>query len=106
MFAYRVLEDPDYKDKAEQQDIDIANEIRAANIHSFPEGLEKRLCVRNAYVYKDMPLKDFYSYIKNYLNKDAPGYNNMKRGVAIFVVSISFPSKLSVVAIFVVSILS
>ena len=84
MFAYRVLEDPDYKDKAEQQDIDIANEIRAANIHSFPESLEKRLCVRNAYVYKDMPLKDFYSYIKNYLNKDAPGYNNMKRGDAFY----------------------
>ena len=84
MFSYRVLEDPDYKGKAEQQDIDLANDIRAANIHSLPEDLEKRHFVRNPYVYKDMPLKDFYSYVKNYLNKDAPGYNNMKRGDAFY----------------------
>ena len=64
MFSYRVLEDPDYKGKAEQQDIDLANDIRAANIHSLPEDLEKRHFVRNPYVYKDMHLRTFIHMLK------------------------------------------
>ena len=44
--------------------------------------MEKRHCVRNAYVYKGMTMENFYTYTKDFLNQDAPGYNNMKRGDA------------------------
>ena len=44
--------------------------------------MEKKHCVRNAYVYKGMTMENFYTYTKDFLNQDAPGYNNMKRGDA------------------------
>ena len=62
--------------------LQLANAIREANIHALPEGMEKRHCVRNAYVYKGMTMENFYTYTKDFLNQDAPGYNNMKRGDA------------------------
>jgi len=46
--------------------------------------MEKRHCVRNAYVYKGMTMENFYTYTKDFLNQDAPGYNNMKRGDAFY----------------------
>ena len=38
----------------------------------------------NAYIYKDMTLEQFYSYAKAFLDKDADGYTNMKRGDAFY----------------------
>ncbi len=74
----------DYKDIASDEDIQLANAIREANIHALPEGMEKRHCVRNAYVYKGMTMENFYTYTKDFLNQDAPGYNNMKRRDAFY----------------------
>ena len=84
MFVFRVLEDPDYKDIAEDQDKKLANEIRAANIHDLPPTIEGRHCLRNPYVFKDMKMEDFISFTKNFLNQPAPGYINMKRGDAFY----------------------
>ena len=60
----------DYKDIASDEDIQLANAIREANIHALPEGMEKKHCVRNAYVYKGMTLENFYTYTKDFLNQD------------------------------------
>ena len=84
MFAYRVLNDTDYKDKASENDIKLANDIMAANIHDLPSDIEERHCVRNPAVFENMSMEDYGKYIKNYLDKDAPGYNNMKRGDAFY----------------------
>ena len=84
MFAFRVLNDTDYKDKASENDTKLANDIMAANIHDLPPDIEERHCVRNPAVFENMSMEDYGKYIKNYLDKDAPGYNNMKRGDAFY----------------------
>ena len=84
MYTYRVLDDPDYKDIADDEDIELAKEIRAANIHALPSYLEGEHCVRNAYVFRDMTMENYVSYTKDYLNQKAPGYINMKRGEAFY----------------------
>ena len=84
MFAYRVLNDPDYKDKASEDDRKLAEDIMAANIHNLPDNIEERHCVRNPAVFANMSMEDYGKYIKNYLDRDAPGYNNMKRGDAFY----------------------
>ena len=84
MFAYRVLDDPDYNKTAETQDRELANQIRAANIHDLPPDIEGKHCWRNPFVFKDMKMEDFISFTKNFLNQKAPGYINMKRGDAFY----------------------
>ena len=84
MFTYRVLNDTDYKDKASEEDIQLAKDILKANIHDLPDDIEERHCVRNPAVFANMSMEDYANYIKNYLNRDAPGYNNMKRGDAFY----------------------
>lgn len=84
MFAYRVLDDPTYNITAEESDKELARKIRAADIHNLPEGLEKIHAVRNAAVFKGMSMENYTEYVKNFLNADAPGYTNMKRGDAFY----------------------
>ena len=84
MYTYRVLNDTDYKDKASEEDIQLAKDILKANIHDLPDDIEERHCVRNPAVFANMSMEDYANYIKNYLNRDAPGYNNMKRGDAFY----------------------
>jgi hypothetical protein len=50
----------------------------------LPDDIEERHCVRNPAVFANMSMEDYANYIKNYLNRDAPGYNNMKRGDAFY----------------------
>ena len=84
MFTYRILDDPDYNTTASQSDIDLANRIRGAYIHDLPPGLEKEHCVRNAAVFKGMTMEEYVNYTKKFLEADAPGYTNMKRGDAFY----------------------
>ena len=82
MFTYRVLDDPNYT--AEQQDKDLAYDIRAADIHHLPDNIEERHSVRNPYVFKGMKMEEYVEYTKKFLDQEAPGYTNMKRGDAFY----------------------
>ena len=84
MFAYRVLDDPIYNKTAEQTDKEIALKIRAANIHDLPKGLEKEHFSRNPAIFQNMSMEDYVDYTKKFLNAEAPGYTNMKRGDAFY----------------------
>ena len=80
IYIYRVLYDADYKDKATQDQIDLANEIKDGGLPS----LTRRHAELNAQIYKDMTLDKVYKYTKNYLEQPSDGYNNMKRGDAFY----------------------
>ena len=82
MFAYRVLEDPDYV--AEESDKILAQKIREAYIHDLPPDIEKEHSVRNAAIFQGMKMEDYVKYVQKFLNEDAPGYTNMKRGDAFY----------------------
>ena len=83
LFKYRVLEDPEYKDKSTEEEKTLAEKIK--NIKPGDESpYNPRQTQLNSYIYKDMTLEQFYSYVKAFLDKDADGYTNMKRGDAFY----------------------
>ena len=85
IYVYRVLEDPDYKDKATETQIDIAKKIVQSNESGVePAGLD--VAHQNAYmeVFAGMTLSEYRSYVRKYLEQPAPGYEGMKRGEAFY----------------------
>ena len=84
MYTYRVLDDPEYKEKAEEDDKIIANKIRASSIYDIPSDIEEKQAGRNLYVFKDMKMDEYMNYTKKILSQNAPGYTNMKRGNAFY----------------------
>ena len=82
MFAYRVLDDPDYK--ATEDDKILGREIRAANIHDLPDNIEERHSRRNPAVFANMTMPEYAAYIKKFLDQPSPGYDNLKRGDAFY----------------------
>ena len=67
MFTFRVLNDSNYT--AKQQDIDLAHDIRAADIHHLPDtNIEERHSKRNPYVFKGMKMEEYVEYTKKFLD--------------------------------------
>ncbi len=85
MYEYRVLDDPTYKDKASQDEIDFANEIRAGvHNNSYPSGTDMRHANLAAKAYSGMSLKEFDDYAKAFLKKPIPTFNNLTYGTAFY----------------------
>ena len=84
MYTYRVLDDPEYKDQAEEEDKFIANKIRNSSIYDIPSDIEDKQANRNLYIFKDMTMDEYANYTKKILTQNAPGYINMKRGDAFY----------------------
>ncbi len=85
MFTDRVLDDPRYRDRATKEEIALAREIRAAaRTKKLTDDMEKRHARMNIEVYKNMTLDEFRTYVREYMQVDAPGYTGMKRGEAYY----------------------
>jgi len=85
LFKYRVLDDPDYKDKATEEQKRVAHEIEEVmNGSLFPDGLDLRHAKANAEIFQNMTIEETDEYTKNFLNQPAEGYNNLKRGDAFY----------------------
>ena len=85
VYVHRVLEDPDYKDKATASQIDVANKIvQVNNGGPTPEGLDVAHQIAYMEVFSGMTLPEYNQYIKNFLNEPAPGYEGMKRGESFY----------------------
>ena len=82
MFAFRVLNDSTYN--ASEEDKQLGREIRAANIHDLPPDIEERHSRRNPAVFANMTMPEYADYIKKFLDKDSPGYDNLKRKDAFY----------------------
>ncbi len=96
MYEYRVLEDPTYKDKASEEQILLANEIKAGVMkdaegndvvtagNSFPSGTDMRHARLAAEAYAGMTIKEFNDYTSSFLEKEVPTFNNMTYGSAFY----------------------
>ena len=81
LLAYRVLEDPDYKDRASDFEKEVAGKIVQQNETgaSF-EGLEVDHGKAVASAFAGMTLQEFNDYIQNFKQLPMPSYTGMKRG--------------------------
>ena len=81
LLKYRVLEDPDYKDKASDFEREVANKIKEQNETgaSF-DGLETDHGKAVASAFSGMTLEELDSYIQNFKKQAMPSYDGMLRG--------------------------
>ena len=81
LLAYRVLEDPEYRDKASDFEKEVAGKIVQQNETgaSF-EGLEVDHGKAVASAFAGMTVEEFNAYIQEFKKLPMPGYNGMKRG--------------------------
>ena len=85
IYVYRVLEDPDYKDKATAEQIEVANTIVKVNQTGVvPKGLDVAHQIAYMQVFAGMTLPEYNRYVQTFIEQPAPGYTGMKRGEAYY----------------------
>ena len=85
LLYHRVIEDPDYKDKASDEEKETAEIINGYfDSGSYPSGLDVKHGTAVATAFKGMTIDEFYAYVKDYRDQPAQGYNNMTNGEAFY----------------------
>ena len=85
LFMHRVLEDPDYKDKATDFQLKVAEKVQHfIDTGEYLPGLDNEHGQGVASAFAGMSVKEFNEYIQNFKNEPAVGYNNMNRGDAFY----------------------
>lgn len=82
MLEYRILDDPEYKDKATDDEIRIANMIRdyGRKHVPFPPRFDFMQCHTTGTAYAGMTMQEFDHYVKNFASKPAYGFSGMTFG--------------------------
>ena len=85
LLKYRVLEDPDYKNKASGFEKEVANKIKEQNEtgKSF-SGLEVDHGKAVASAFSGMTVEEFNAYIQEFKKQNMPSYIGMKRGEGFY----------------------
>jgi len=85
LLKYRVLEDPEYKNKASDFEKEVANKIKEQNEtgKSF-SGLEVDHGKAVASAFSGMTVAEFNAYIQEFKKQDMPSYTGMKRGEGFY----------------------
>jgi hypothetical protein len=85
LFYYRVMEDPDYKDKASESEIKLARGVEEfINTGIIPPNFEVEIGNAIAQVFSGMTVEEFENYVLNFGNFPARGYNGMTQGEAFY----------------------
>lgn len=85
LLYHRVMEDPEYKDKASAEEKETAAIIKKYfDTGSYPEGLDVKHGTAVATAFKGMTPAEFDAYVKDYRSQPAQGYNNMTNGEAFY----------------------
>ena len=85
LLYHRVTEDPDYKDKASDEEKATAEEIKGYfDSGSYPEDLTLKHGKAVATAFKGMTISEFYSYIDDYKNTPMDSYTGMTNGEAFY----------------------
>lgn len=85
LFMHRVLEDPDYKDKATDFQLEVAEKVQHfIDTGEYLPGLDNEHGQGVASAFAGMSVKEFNEYIQDFKNEPAVGYNNMNRGDAFY----------------------
>ena len=85
ILVYRVLDDPDYKDKASSFEKSVAEKIVDQNENgtSYDElPVEHGQAVASAF--KGMTIDEFFDYVHEFMKQDMPSYTGMTRGGAFY----------------------
>ena len=85
ILVYRVLEDPDYKDKASAFEKDVATRLQAK--FDGDKNVEVSMVEHGqavAMAFAGMTIDEFEDYVEAFKNQPAPGYNGMTRGEAFY----------------------
>lgn len=85
LLVYRVLEDPEYKDKASTFEKDVATRLQAkfdGDKNAEVSMIEHGQAVAMAFA--GMTIEEFEDYVEMFKNQPAPGYNGMTRGEAFY----------------------
>ena len=85
LLAYRVLDDPAYKDKASDFEKEVANKIRTQNEtgESFA-GLEVDHGKAVASAFAGLTIEEFNDYIQKFKKQAMPSYTGMTRGEGFY----------------------
>lgn len=85
LLVHRVLEDPDYKDKASDFEKATANKIVDQNENGTKYDelpLEHGQSIASAF--KGMTVDEFYDYVHKFAESDMPSYTGLKRGASFY----------------------
>lgn len=84
LLMYRVLDDPDYKDKASDFEIETAQKCQQYAQGETIEGLETDHGKSIASAFKGMTIDEFEAYVKEFREMSAPSYDGMKNGEGFY----------------------
>ncbi len=85
LLYHRVMEDPDYKDKASDEEKETAAIIKTYfDTGKYPDGLDVKHGKAVATAFKGMTVDEFDAYVKDYRSQPMQGYNNMTNGEAFY----------------------
>lgn len=85
LLYYRVTEDPDYKDKASDDEKETAELIKEYfDSGEYPDGLDVKHGTAVATAFKGMTMAEFDSYVKAFRDRPEEGYTNLKMGQAFY----------------------
>ena len=85
LLVYRVLEDPEYKNKASAFEKDVATRLQAK--FDGDKNVEVSMMEHGqavAMAFAGMTIDEFEDYVEAFKNQPAPGYNGMTRGEAFY----------------------
>jgi len=85
LLYHRVTEDPDYKDKASDEEKATAEECKEYfDSGTYPDDLTLKHGKAVATAFKGMTISEFYSYIDDYKNTPMDSYTGMTNGEAFY----------------------
>ena len=76
LLEYRVLDDDTYTG-TDEDTIATANLIRETGRGSFPSDMALRHAYAQAKAFEGMEINEFQNYVKNFLKRNAAGFNNL-----------------------------
>jgi phosphoglycolate phosphatase-like HAD superfamily hydrolase len=86
LLRYRVLEDPDYKDKATDFEKEVAHKVdEFAETGVYPENMDTDHGKAVASSFKGMTLGEFQEYNLAFRNRPANGYSNLTIGDGFYI---------------------
>lgn len=85
LLYHRVTEDPDYKDKASDEEKATAAEIKTYfDTGKYPEGMDVKHGKAVATAFKGMTVDEFDAYVKAYRDTPMDSYTNLTNGQAFY----------------------
>ncbi|WP_022759816.1 MULTISPECIES: HAD family hydrolase [unclassified Butyrivibrio] len=85
LLLHRVLEDPDYKDKASDFEKDVAAQIlQWIQDGEYPKTMDIDHGTAISTAFAGMTVDEFQDYVEEFSNQPAPGYDGMTRGESFY----------------------